>query len=164
MSTLAMHYNPFVIPDNVGMSDDAEHLTEQFEAIHKHMRKTVTVGEPLRNVYLALQETYEEGLAENWDAYGAKAISPRVYSQAVKFLALLPPVVPMPDISLDPDGEIAFDWLREPRRGFSISVGEKGELSYAGIFGRNRTHGTEIFQNDIPKIIMENLSRLYTED
>jgi hypothetical protein len=153
-----------MLSDNTGMSEDAGQLGALFETIHKHIRKTVTLGEPIRNAYIALQEAFAEGSVENWDSYGAKAVTQQTYEQARKFLESLPPTVPMPEISLEPDGEVAFDWFREPSRVFSVSIGEKGELTYAGVFGKNKTHGVEIFQDDLPKVIMDNLSRLYSQE
>ncbi len=163
MSTLAIHHDPFVLRDDAGLSEDARQLKDRLESISNDMRKTVSFGEPLRNVYLAIQEILEEGSTDNWDSYGAKAVTQQTYDQALRFLRALSPAVPMPEISLEPDGEFAFDWFRAPGWVFSVSIGGTGDLTYAGVFGKNKTHGTEVFQDEIPKVIMDNLSRLYAE-
>jgi len=52
-------------------------------------------------------------------------------------------------------------WHRSPRMVFSVSIGQTGNLSYAGVFGQNTTHGTETFVDDVPKTIEAGLARLF---
>ena len=61
---------------------------------------------------------------------------------------------------MDPDGEIEFEWFRGPRWLFTVSVGRTGALSYAGLFGRNKTHGVEQLVEGLPEAIAQNLRRL----
>jgi hypothetical protein len=43
---------------------------------------------------------------------------------------------------------------------FREHLGGNGELSYAGLFGRNEVHGTEYFGDQIPEAIFQQLGRL----
>jgi hypothetical protein len=48
---------------------------------------------------------------------------------------------PTPDIAVDQDGEILFEWLRGPREVLTISVGPTGIISFASLVGTARFNG-----------------------
>ena len=70
--------------------------------------------------------------------------------------------VPIPDISADPDGDISLEWRKEHRFTFVVSINGQGLISYAGLFGKNKIHGTEYFGQEMPPSIIFNLRRLYS--
>ncbi|MDL2123896.1 MAG: hypothetical protein LWX51_12625 [Deltaproteobacteria bacterium] len=108
-----------------------------------------------------LEKVYEECLEANWDGYGAMPISRETYSKARKLLRMIPPSLPRPDISTEPDGEIIFEWYKEKYFVFVISVGGNNLITYAGLFGKsNRIHGTEYFTDELPEIIHHCIRRL----
>ncbi|MGH9891758.1 MAG: hypothetical protein ACREA0_07215 [bacterium] len=109
----------------------------------------------------ALEVASAEAASDNWDGYGGQAVTYGVKLRAQAFLDALPEGVPLPIIGLDPDGEIAFEWYLGPRQVFSVSVGERYEVAYAGLFGVNSSHGTEYFMDELPSAVMDNLRRLY---
>jgi hypothetical protein len=104
-----------------------------------------------------------EARHDNWDGYGAGAITWAALTVAKRFLEALPAHFPDPDISADPDGEVAFEWYLKPKYVLSVSVGQDGSLNYAASFGRNKVHGLEHFAKGIPKLIVEHLERLCSE-
>jgi len=67
-------------------------------------------------------------------------------------------------VSVDPDGEIAFEWHKKPRYVLSVSIGKYGEFSYAGLFGRRKTYGTEYLEDEFPRVVSTNLERLFVEE
>lgn len=48
---------------------------------------------------------------------------------------------PAPDIAVDADGEILFEWLNGPREVVTISVGPAGVVNFASLAGSDRFHG-----------------------
>ena len=62
------------------------------------------------------------------------------FFQALKFMVVLPSWLASPELALDPDGEIAFDWARDDDM-ISVSIGANGRLTYvwsvAGVRGSN---------------------------
>lgn len=111
-----------------------------------------------------LRELYEQCRGENWDGYGARAVSDRSYREALRFCELLPACLPTPEVGADPDGDIALEWNTDATHVFSISVSPSQHLSYAGLFGQNRVHGVEHFGTGFPQAILDNLSRLVAMD
>jgi hypothetical protein len=123
---------------------------------------TLTMADRLRLAFKALNDTRIECSINDWDGYGARALQSNSFVEAYHFLRLLPTNTPLPEVSLDPDGDIVFEWYRAPRQVFSISVGINGELVYAGLFGSNKANGTEFFEDEVPKTILDNLARVYS--
>ena len=142
-------------PGRLGQSKEATEFGKTLEGALERDR-SVFFGQRVWD----LQEACYEALEDNWDAYGAVAPSSGAYETALLFVRLLPSSVPNPEVSVDPDGEVSFEWYHWPRATFSVSVGPTGRLSYAGLFGKPTTHGTESIAEGLPQTILDNLARL----
>src|SRR5260370_27391686 len=70
----------------------------------------------------ALEGAYAEASTDNWDGYGARAVTYGVKLRAEEFLDALPAGVPRPVIAADPDWEGAFERDLAPRHGLSPRV------------------------------------------
>jgi hypothetical protein len=89
-------------------------------------------------------------------ATDGRHLSDRTYLAARRFLLALPAGAAAPEASLDPDGEIAFDWFGSAGRNFSVSVRADGRLSYAGQLGlKVSLHGTDQLDETIPRRILD---------
>jgi hypothetical protein len=152
--------NPFFSLTSIGVSETAERLRKIFEDMLEDCSQSVIIGSELE-IIQELNNLWEECSFENWDGYGAKPIDPDSFSEAERFIKALPTTAPRPEISADPDGEISIDWIIEPRKVFSVSIGRRNEITYAGLFGSNKTYGREYFGDEIPKAISDNLDRLF---
>ena len=75
---------------------------------------------------------------------------------AQRFLAALPSELAAPELAVDPDGEISFDWFGRSGRNFSVSLRSDGRVAYAGAFGPEKTkYGTDRFDDQVPEEIVE---------
>jgi len=124
--------------------------------------ESITFGRPLDDALASLVDVYKECSRSDWDAYGAVAVSSDAYEEAKKIINLLPSSIQMPDIVAEPTGEIGFEWRRGRGQIFVFSVGGKHRINYAGIFGGNKIHGSEYFEETLPMAIIEHLRRLYS--
>jgi hypothetical protein len=97
---------------------------------------------------------------DNWDGYQAMAADVSTFSYALSFIEQLPLNYPIPEIAIDSDGEIAFEWDHEPRRIFSVRIGRDGWLNYAGLLGHSSFHGAEIMRDNIPSGILNGIERV----
>jgi hypothetical protein len=109
----------------------------------------------------ALSDACTAASAPNWDGYGASAVATPAVWHAGRFLSAIPETWPSPEIGADPDGELSFEWARGPHWVFTVSVGQDGHLSYAGLFGSSRVHGMETFAGTLPQAIVDGLARLF---
>jgi hypothetical protein len=155
-------YNPPLnIYSNRGLSRDAKALDKRIAEIEDDFNKSIVLGEKKIAINQALMNILEECAYTNWDGYGAMPIDKESYYESRRFVKYLPSFLPNPEVTIEPDGEIAFEWFNDKRRIFSVSIGGNGELTYAGLFGYNKAHGTEFLGDELPKIILENIQRVY---
>jgi hypothetical protein len=146
-----------------GVSAAAKVVRNQIDEVRQKMSETETLGRKYREALEALQESYAECARDNWNGYGAKAATTANLFIAVRLLGTLPPSLPTPEISVDPDGEFAFEWYKGRSNVLSVSINQTGKLSYAASIGRKTFHGTDFFADEFPKSISENLERLFSE-
>jgi hypothetical protein len=143
--------------------DSSQKVVDFLEVIAEMLNsETITFGHTLDEALLSLYEVYNDCSQENWDGYGALTIPYSAYEEAKKIIKLLPSSIQIPEIIAEPNGEIGFEWRRSKGQVFVISIGGKHRINYAGIFGDNKTHGSEYFEEAIPSVIIENLRRLYS--
>ncbi len=143
------------------VSDQGNWLLEILSSIRRKLTESLALGGPLRDTIDELAGVYLEAVEPGWDGYGAQPISERVLENAVAFLCRLPQDLPMPDVSADAQGEIHFEWFSNPYRTFSVSISAGGVLSYAGLFGPNRTRGLELPDGGVPQAIVSNIRRVF---
>jgi hypothetical protein len=124
--------------------------------------ESMTLGHPLEEVLTTLNEVYMECSQAGWDGYGASAVTEDAYEEARKIINLLPSSIRMPEIVAEPTGEIGFEWRRGRGQVFVLSVSGKHRITYAGIYGSNKIHGSEYFEETLPLVIINHLRRLYS--
>ena len=73
---------------------------------------------------------------------------------AFRFLELLPDESPEPEIEIDSDGEVAFDWNFARRSSVSVSVGPDGTLRYGALLGFRKRSGSDQLTSAIPKDVL----------
>ncbi len=152
--------SPFFLPTDRGVSDDVRALNLFVEEMFEDCSQSVII-----NANESLQELYNlwgECSSENWDGYGAQPVDPDSFNEAERFIRALPTTVREPEVAVDPDGEISLEWYFEPRKVFSVSIGKRNEIKYAGLYGLNKTYGREYFDDEIPKAIFDNFDRLFS--
>ena len=75
---------------------------------------------------------------------------------AQRFLLALPGSVPSPELSMDEDGEVSFDWSGPSGQMLTITLREDGRLSYASrISAFDKDHGIKRFVDAIPKSVVD---------
>ena len=127
----------------------------------EHYRRPITL-DPKERGYRTLKETYDTHRQSNWDGYGALPITEEAYIEAKRFLQLLPDDVVLPSISADPRGAVSFEWYKGQDWVFTLVTKGTGVVVYAGLIGKdNRSFGTQRLSDSIPKIILQNIRRVF---
>lgn len=85
-------------------------------------------------------------------------IDPIAAQYALDFVKLLPEDTPEPTVVVEDDGEVAFEWHRNARHTFSVSVGRDGTLRFAGLFGHRSRSGVDQLVGRIPNDILRSIS------
>lgn len=112
----------------------------------------------------AINELTMDYSLPNWDGYEAKPILRSVRDEAVRLIKMLPSDIPLPEVSPEPLGTIAFEWYKAKDYLFIASVSGKGIVEYAGLYGiGNRDYGTARIENTFPKIVSYHIRRLFED-
>lgn len=151
----------FASPRNLGVSKDAGALEKEVADLEEKFVQSIALGSHYSETVRSLIEAAAESAAGNWDGYDARPIDRVSCLRAIHFSKLLPMSVPTPEIHIDTDGEVRFEWYRGPRQVFSVAVGGDGELAYAGLFGANKAYGVEYLGDELPNVLLDNIYRVY---
>lgn len=111
--------------------------------------------EAKQSVSASMSRVYDElqGLAHG---YGAMEFPTSVKRVAMAFLEALPTDLPAPDLGLDNDGEVTFDWTGTHGRMMTIALRKDGRLSYAcRISAYDKQNGTKIFIDSVSNVVVE---------
>ena len=118
-----------------------------------------TLGDSRQRTVEAIAEAFAVAQTDNWDGVGSAPVDLSTMGYAIQFAKALPSVFPAPEIRVDRDGDLSFEWDRGPRQVFSVSVGRDGTLTYAGLFGHAKSHGVEHLREAIPLAVSTGISR-----
>jgi len=126
------------------------------------MQNSVSFGLGAQAVLNELYAVAEECQAPNWDGHGAAPVTEGTYLLGYRFLEAMPLGVPAPTAGAEPDGHLTMEWHRSPRRTLSVSVSPEGDLHYAALLGATKVYGTELFFGEVPKVILDLVTRVMT--
>ena len=158
-----------LICDNcIGLGIGSRGVSEDFYALQKaygqglaERFKTITFGQNLKTALTTLVTASGEASTDDWDGYGAASVKKAAKYEAELFLKMWPTNLPFPEVAVEPDGDIALEWIESRRRMLSISFSGTNRISFAGIFGANDMHGTEYFSDSIPKAVLDMARRVF---
>lgn len=143
-----------------GVSREAKALIQQGRLVEDQFFRSLTLSEPVVAAFRNLELARANASIDSWDGEGGRRINFRAYENARSFLRALPRLIPVPEISVDPDGEVAIEWSFGPRAILTVSVGHDGRVSYAALMGMARARGTEWLVDEVPKPILDLLGRI----
>lgn len=123
---------------------------------------SVSLDEAFRGTAYSLAAIAEDAGEDDWDGFGARAVTSSTVEKARAFLRNLPSTVEMPEVSAHPDGELSFYWARGPQNTLVVSVSSAGRLSFASLHGQRHLYGTEYLVNGLPSSIEFALRRLHS--
>ena len=142
-------------------SEAATLLAAMGENIRMHLLTSFTMRNAAERTLDELEQVKTEASKEGWNGYGAKAVDLDAYDCARLFLEALPTTAPSPEISADPDGDIALDWMFGPQKALSVSIGPTGRCTFAWMLGKRTYRGTDWLDDDgIPASIVQALGQL----
>ena len=136
-----------------GVSEEAISLGKGWEMMFGTAVNTVTMGTQYYQLQLALSDIALQASKGNWDGYGAAAVDGDALAFAKRIARFLPVTSSPPEVSVDPDGEIAFDWRKDPRSSISFSIDPFGTLRYASINKGSENYGLEPWRDGLPESI-----------
>lgn len=155
--TLAMPLQDYRY-NNPGASEAARYLNDSFGKLQRAVFKTGR----FRSKLVELDSAIDEASTPDWDGHGGAVAKSRSCELAFSLLSMLPDGIAKPEFSVDPDGEIEFEWYVSKSRLVSITIGDDGKLYYVGFLGNERKKGAVPFDpsHEIPKAVLEILGEI----
>ena len=102
-----------------------------------------------------------DAYAESGQAVDAAPVSELACKETIDFLRKLPSTLPIPEVIIEPNGDLALEWFVSNYCSFLVGFSGKGIITYAGLFGRGqKTYGTELLSEAIPSSVIENIRRV----
>lgn len=162
MSSLAMNYYPINTSSQHaqrgGNSAEARKLYSEMNDIFISIKPSEQQW-----VFNELEELSINATRPNWDNLGSAPLDADTYQIAKRFILALPSNLPAPELTVDRDGEVNFDWFGSGGQIFSASLRKDGRIAFAGqISTRNRQSGLEEFNDSVPKRIVESIKTIYS--
>ncbi len=156
MSTLNFRYAP------IGSGTSLRGSGQESEALQKLTQQALRPLLVQSRVETVINDLYDL-LSEARNGLHKSELDSPTFLAAKRFLLAFPKTLPFPEIALDSDGEISFDWEGKNRRMFSVSLRADGRLSYARKLGMTRSfYGIDEFDENVPETIVESVKKIFS--
>ena len=147
------------------VSYEAEAAKEYASMVYDHVESSWALFGRKEEIINKIRAFGIECSEADWDGYDAEPVSPDALERAEAFIRSLPESISMPEVSVEPDGDISFDWLPTTTKTFSVSVGTSDRFSYAWFDGTDRGHGVARSSNgEVPARILQEIHRITSHE
>ena len=144
-----------------GVSDTARFLGDSWNEFLGRDANTITYDAPTWELLNRLDLAGDEASGEDWDGYGAKPVSPVSIRRARAFIDLFPHNLELPEIFVDPHGEIWMEWQTDRRRVFAVTFPADRIIGYTGLIGSHSFRGVIGYSYEIPESIISSVNHLF---
>lgn len=133
-------------PDS-GCSRDAGDVRAARHGVVDRVDRSIVLGWPKVKALSDLTALADECAESDWNGEGAEPINLVALEAAKRLIRLLPDELPIPRLSVDPDGAVSMGWMGPRRQRFSLSAGPRDRLAYAWLDGVDRGHAVAHFDH-----------------
>lgn len=139
------------------VSGEARLVQARAEAMVERVERSGALFGSKTRVVSELRSLAQSHSDIGWDGGEAFPVNRDTIAIAVAFVRALPEDCEMPEVGVDPDGAVSFDWIASRHRMLSVSVGgDSDRLAYAWVDGTDRGNAVERFDRDaIPRRLMQ---------
>lgn len=143
------------------VSSEAQHVGNQASIASDEYRGSRSLFGDKQEWTREFQGLVAECSEADWDGYGANPASIEACQKVIRLIELLPRSISLPEASIDPDGEVALDWVTLPQRRLSLSISHSGRISYAWLDGGKKGHGVEeLVEGRLPERLLNEILQL----
>lgn len=140
-----------------GLSDNDRQLGVPQTQEAQYAETSITFGQRQVDLMVRLLEACHEASSDP----ETDPVLADTFELSEAFLRVIPPRVPLPDVMVHPDGEIAFEWHLARDRVLTVSAGPAGSVAFAALLGASTAYGRESFAGVIPDQVAHLLGRLF---
>jgi hypothetical protein len=155
----APYINSFRRPYNdYSKSSEGKIIMDDYSVIIEDVLTPISAKEIKLELINEMEENIRECVAENNSISTLLSTS---RTNAIRFIDQMAHSFPRPEVSVEDDGDIAFDWINKGKDYLSVSIGSGGYIHYAAVLGANKYHGKIGFDESIPEEISGIISKMY---
>ena len=140
-----------------GQSDESDYVAKRLSSILSPLKDSRAIG--VQALLDDLQQLAEDCRHEDWNGYGAKALSQQSLEDAAVFIHGLGINSRDASLGATAKGWVTLQWGPGPKWTLSIAITDDAWIHWAALLGPNREHGTTPFMGAIPKNIAELIQR-----
>ena len=149
-AVIAPQYVPFL---DQAVSDAAGHLRDVLTSTrsqsHSWTEQKTETGE--HSVVSAARKARASGIT----------VSQLAIDVASALIWALPQHVPLPQVVVEDDSEIALDWNDSSDRNMTLTIARDGYIGYSALVGLRPDYGRAPFAGSLPDTVRFNLLRVY---
>ena len=129
------------------------HWNPAIDSVQERLRdNSYSQGHLFNEIFSSIVRARDQGSLENWDDEGARAVSPQAVDAAIQLATAFHSWWPMPEVSAERNGGIAFEWYRDSAH-LAVLTTDGISLRWAAALGRGETtSGTVAFNKAIPAL------------
>lgn len=143
------------------VSEEATLVRESLINVSRSAESSRALFGPKSDLLNSLELLHIECAEADWDGYGAEPVSMVALSRVRAFIRSLPEGFLLPELSVEPDGAVALDWMPSANRTLSVSLGESGRVPYAWVDGTDCGHAVaRILDETVPSRILTEIQRI----
>src|SRR5260370_27476050 len=98
----------FASIDSSAVSEEAHSVQKLFQKTRQDLWSSVSLGYSRDTCRNQLIDAWQETAQMGWDGYDAEPVHATAVTNACAFIDAFPSNVPLPEVAVDPDGEISF--------------------------------------------------------
>jgi hypothetical protein len=111
---------------------------------------SITLGARQALLFQSIAEARATASKEGWDGEGGFPVGQAVVNAAIQLLCALPAMLPPPDVSPQPTGEIAFEWYKD-RNHVAVLAVDGAYIRWSALTGPDKpVSGAEPFTRTVP--------------
>ena len=141
-----------------GVSGPARYIAQTTRDVIRRQQDAVTFSR--QPAFDALWVAWHPCRNASWDGEGANPIELDTFQTAYRLIEAMPNGFPVPTIHSEPDGNLQFEWYRDPRRLLSVSICPDGMLYWAALVGLEDPRGSCQFFSEFPKTLLYWIGRV----
>ncbi len=112
-------------------------------------------------LFKQLSNAISEAAIGDWGDHHGHSVDPSSLAYALQFINYLKASVPIPEIAIDSDGDVALEWGSGPRNNLSVRIGRGGMISFSALQGYEPIFGTAYFVDEIPENVSYSMRRTF---
>lgn len=138
---------------SVGAGQTATDVEQAIDDVDRAFRNSVTLDDRY-DVSQALKEAVAEHNAPGWSEAQGSCVMVATVEHAECFIRALPPEVASPEVGVDANARLVFEWYGDKSNAVAVSIDESAMIYFAAVVDGQARHSRSFFCGEIPAALL----------